>query len=119
MKKIRFTKSRRVGLGKGKGKGYKNIIPKRDGSGRGRRVNRGRGGCVNTKYDYEISLKWVGRGRKPAYTRTEYGFGMNPPISIRAKSKSLALKQLKIPKTVKVAKIERFSTKPFFMKRRR
>ena len=28
MKKIRFTKSRRVGLGKGKGKGYKNIIPK-------------------------------------------------------------------------------------------
>jgi len=27
----------------------KKSIPKRDGSGRGRRLNRGRGGCPNTK----------------------------------------------------------------------
>jgi hypothetical protein len=58
-------------------------------------------------HQYEISLAWRGKGRIPKYTRTEYGFGMNPPVVINAKNKQNALKQLKIPKIVKIKKIVR------------
>lgn len=58
-------------------------------------------------YEYEIMLKWVGKGKKPHYAYTEYGFGVNPPIVRRASNKRNALKQLKLPSTVKVRSIKR------------
>ena len=58
-------------------------------------------------YDYEFTFKHVGKGKKPKYTHTEPGFGFNPPLVIRAKNKENAKKQLKLPKTVKIANIER------------
>ena len=54
--------------------------------------------------EYEITLEHIGR-KKPQYIETEYGFGMNPPIVVHAKSKEEALKQLRLPKTVKVVEI--------------
>ncbi len=59
-------------------------------------------------YDYEITLKWVGPGKRPQYTHNEYGFDPNPPIGVTASNKQNALKKLKLPKTVKVSKVERF-----------
>ena len=56
---------------------------------------------------YEVTLKYVGKGKKPHYTYTEYGFGTNPPISIRAKNKENAKKQLDLPSTVKIASIKK------------
>lgn len=50
---------------------------------------------------FEIRLRGGG-GRFDS----DYGFGMNPPIVIHARSKAEALKQLKLPKTVKVLKVE-------------
>ena len=38
---------------------------------------------------------------------TEYGFGANPPIVVHAKNKRAAIGQLKLPKRVKVVRIER------------
>lgn len=52
--------------------------------------------------EYEITLKHVGR-KKPRYVESEYGFGMNPPIVVHAKSKKKALAQLRLPKVVKIA----------------
>ena len=57
--------------------------------------------------EYEITLKWVGKGKKPSYVETDYGFGVNPPIVIRAKNKRQAIRMLKLPKTIKIRKIER------------
>jgi hypothetical protein len=59
-------------------------------------------------YDYEITLKYIGKGKRPQYTHDEYGFDPNPPIGVRAMNKKNALKQLKLPKTVKVVRVERF-----------
>ena len=40
-------------------------IPKRDGSGRGIRVNQGRGGCVNTRpIGRGRNTRPIGRGRR-------------------------------------------------------
>jgi len=57
--------------------------------------------------EYEITLKYVGKGKKPHYVHTEYGFGMNPPISVRAKNIVNAKKQLNLPSTVKIKKIKK------------
>jgi len=58
-------------------------------------------------HQYEINLVRRGKGKSPKYTHTEYGFGMNPPVVINAKNKQNALKQLKLPKIVKIRKIVR------------
>lgn len=57
--------------------------------------------------EYEIYLKYVGKGKRPAYTHSDYGFGVNPPIVIRARTKKGALKKLKLPSTVKVRRIKK------------
>ena len=57
--------------------------------------------------EYEIELKYVGKGKRPAYTYSDYGFGTNPPIVVKAKSKADAIKKLKLPKTVKFRKIKK------------
>ena len=58
-------------------------------------------------YEYEITLKYIGKGKKPRYIHTEYGFGVNPPIVVHAKNIANAKKQLKLPSTVKIRKIKR------------
>jgi len=52
---------------------------------------------------YEVAFEWVGRGKRPAYVASEYGFGSNPPAVIYGKSKEEALATIKLPKTVRVA----------------
>lgn len=56
---------------------------------------------------FEVELKWVGKGKKPKYATLDYGFETNPPIVINANNKKNALKKLKLPKTVKVKRIIR------------
>jgi hypothetical protein len=55
--------------------------------------------------EYEITLEYVGNRKQPKYIETEYGFGINPPIVVRAKNKTEAIKQLRLPKTVRIEKI--------------
>jgi len=57
--------------------------------------------------NYEVTLEYIGKRKRPQYTYTEYGFGTNPPICIRAKNITNAKKQLKLPSTVKIKKIKR------------
>jgi len=57
--------------------------------------------------EYEVTFKYIGKGKKPMYAHTEYGFGTNPPLVVRAKNITNAKKQLKIPSTVKIHKIRR------------
>jgi hypothetical protein len=54
--------------------------------------------------EYEIELDYVCK-KKPAYVKTEYGFGTNPPIVVHAKSKTQAIEKLRLPKCVKVKNI--------------
>ena len=57
--------------------------------------------------EYEVELKYVGRKRTPPqYTHSEYGFGMNPPVVLHARSVSAAKRQLDLPKTVQISKIK-------------
>lgn len=56
--------------------------------------------------EYEIELDYVCK-KEPAYLKTEYGFGNNPPIVIHAKSKTQAIGKLRLPKCVKVKNIRR------------
>ena len=57
--------------------------------------------------EYEITLEYIGKGRKPAHTATEYGFGINPPIVVKARDEKEAIAQLKLPKTVKISSIQK------------
>lgn len=50
---------------------------------------------------FEVSLSGGG-GRFDS----DYGFGMNPPIVVNAKSRAEAMKKLQLPKGVKVRKVE-------------
>ena len=70
------------------------------------------------KRDYEITLKYVGKGKTPQYVETDLGFGMNPPHPIRAYSVSDARKQMEkvLPQTVKIQSIKPM---PMFRRRRR
>jgi hypothetical protein len=56
---------------------------------------------------YEVMLKYVGKGKTPRFAKIGYGFGMNPPISVRAKNMVSAKKMFELPKTVKIQKIKR------------
>jgi len=60
--------------------------------------------------EYEITLKYIGKGKKPSYTETDYGFGMNPPIVLRATNKKNAIKKLILPKTVRIKNIKKVNT---------
>lgn len=56
--------------------------------------------------EYEITLEYVGKGKEPEYIESEYGFGMNPPIVIRAENKKEAIRQLKLPGEVHIKKVQ-------------
>lgn len=60
------------------------------------------------KREYEIRLKYVGKGKEPQYVETDLGFGMNPPHPIQAYSVSDARKQMEkcLPKTVRILGIK-------------
>jgi hypothetical protein len=53
-------------------------------------------------YDFEFTLEWVGKGRMPARLESEYGFGTNPPVIIRAETLGKAKKQLNLPKNIRI-----------------
>ena len=55
---------------------------------------------------YEIHLRHIGK-KEPMYVKSAYGFGMNPPIVIDAKSRSAALHKLRLPKCVQVSSMRR------------
>lgn len=57
--------------------------------------------------EYEIKLKYIGKGKRPLYTYSDYGFSRNPPIVIRARNKKNAKQHLKLPKTVKIISIKK------------
>jgi hypothetical protein len=59
--------------------------------------------CVR---EYEVTFEWVGKGERPVYLDTEYGFGMNPPIVVFGRDKKEALRTLKLPGSVKVRAIK-------------
>jgi hypothetical protein len=59
--------------------------------------------------EFEVTLKWVGKGRPPYYTETNYGFGVNPPIIFEAEDEEDARRQLRLPRTVTVEKVRRVS----------
>jgi hypothetical protein len=52
--------------------------------------------------EFEIALRWTGKGRKPRNMENDYGFVEygNPPIVLHAKSKRAARLMLKLPKNV-------------------
>ena len=54
---------------------------------------------------YEVTLEYVGKG-EPHYIHTEYGFGMNPPITISAKDIEDVKRQLELPSTVKIRRVQ-------------
>lgn len=55
---------------------------------------------------YEITLKWVGKGKQPDYLENEYGFGTNPPIVLSGKNEKSVRNKLKLPKDIKIHEIE-------------
>jgi len=60
--------------------------------------------CRKSHRQYEIELKdTTGKDRFP----DDYGFGVNPPIVLCAKSRKDAIRQLRIPKSVKIVKVKR------------
>ncbi|KXH75954.1 MAG: hypothetical protein AM326_08295 [Candidatus Thorarchaeota archaeon SMTZ-45] len=54
---------------------------------------------------FEVEFEWVGKGKSPSSLEGEYGFGINPPITIQAKSISDAKRQFKLPKSIAIRKI--------------
>lgn len=60
------------------------------------------------KRGYEITLKYVGKGKEPQYVETDYGFGGNPPVVIHAYTVTDARKQMEkgLPKTVQIRSIK-------------
>ena len=56
---------------------------------------------------YEIKLRFIGKGIKPKYIEKEYGFSGNPPIVINAKNSKEVKTKLKLPKNVKISSIRR------------
>lgn len=57
--------------------------------------------------EYEITLEYIGKGEEPKHTVTEYGFGINPPIVVKARDEKEAIEQLKLSETVKVNSIKK------------
>ena len=61
-----------------------------------------------TKREYEITLKYIGKGKEPRYVETDYGFGDNPPVVIHAYSITEARNRMKkeLPKTIQIRGIK-------------
>lgn len=84
------------------------LKPWRNHAGRERAVHpETRGGFVA---EFEITLKWTGKGEAPDWLYDEYGFGVNPPIVVDAADEEKAKELLDLPANVAVATIERVSS---------